>query len=116
KPSALSSRVLPTARAVQQEGRYRPAMAALLRPCVVLCAETWAATVRRCRLRRRSGRRTSRALARRTQQPTPKATTTSNGPRRSAELVAQAEIDSGSIATASTNSERDGNRGETATR
>jgi hypothetical protein len=35
------------------------------------------------------------------QQPTPKATTRRSGPRRSDELVAVAEIESGSIATAS---------------
>ena len=41
-------------------------------------------------------------VSRRMQQPMPKATTTSSGPRRSAELVAVAETESGSIATAST--------------
>ena len=40
--------------------------------------------------------------SRRMQQPTPKVTTTRSGPRRLAELVAVAEIESGSIATAST--------------
>src|SRR5437588_12903687 len=63
KPRALSSKVLPTARVVQQVKRYTPATIALRRRHGVLCAETWLETRCQRRLRRSNGRRTTRALA-----------------------------------------------------
>src|SRR5256714_5864474 len=103
KPRALNSKVLPMARVVQQVKRYTPATIALRRRPGALCAETWWETRWRRGLRRSNGRRTSRALASSSaKQPSPKATTISSGPRKLAELVAVAEMDRGSIATAST--------------